>query len=323
MKQDQNKKKHFEEWAKDKSPLLKMSSSVFADGNGSIFEFLQNIITGVKMGGYDRLPPVDEWLQFYRNHRQIYKGVTNTIRQINNETAKLIDLYEQYQSVFSQLKHITKSELQEIKEELTSAEKKRGESFFREILEIIDNDFGIGKNETTELEEKEKLLALLNQQEMIFFMRVWAPCLFLYGEYSTRLFRKARQGDNDALEKLLRLDQTVIADKKIMELFHQGKIAKKKATYNLFITALGKRPKVTLTRRKYKYELAGLISAISISLGQRINTQDIKRLFDAISKDAGKGSDIDFKDEKQPEALTKAVNRARLKWKTIPKPDKK
>ncbi len=278
------------------------------------------------MGEYDCLPPADEWLKFYRNHRRIYRGVSDSFRQINDDVAKAIDFYEQYRSAVSLSRHITKDELQEMKEELTTAERKRGEAQFQEIQEIIINNFNMNNIETkkgTEEEERERLSALLNKPEVIFFARVWVPCLYLYGNYSTSLLRKARQGDDDALEKLLRLDKTVIADKKIIELFHQGKVAKKQAIHNLFIKSLNKKPKVNLTRRKFKYELAGLISAMSISLGQRLTTPEIKELFDATSKDAGKGRDIDFEDKNTPQALTKAVNRARQKWKTIPKPYRK
>lgn len=319
-------RKHFEKWSEGKSPLLKMLSFVLADGQGEIQEFLQNVKAGKKMGGYDCLPPVDEWLKFYRNHRRIYRGVTDSFRQINNDVAKAIDFYEEYLSAVRLLRHITKDELQEIMEELTTAERNRNEKRFQEIQKMIINNFNMDNVETkkgTEEEERERLSALLNKPEVIFFMRVWAPCLYLYGDYSTSLLRKARQGDDDALEKLLRLDKTVIGDKKIMELFHQGKVAKKQAIHDLFIKSLTKKPGVNLTRRKFKHELAGLISAVSISLGQRLTSTKIKELFDANSKDAGKGSDIDFKDQNKPQALTKAINRARSNWPTIPRPDKK
>lgn len=326
LRQRQNQMKHFEKWSEGKSPLLKMFSFVLADGQGEIQEFLQNVIAGKKMGGYDCLPPVDEWLKFYRNHRRIHRGVSDSFRQINDDVAKAIDFYEQYLSAVRLLRHITKDELQEMKEELTTAERNRGKKRFQEIQEIIINNCNMDNVETkkgTEEDERELLSALLNKPEVIFFVRVWAPCLYLYGDYSTNFLRKARQGDEDALEKLLRLDKSVIGDKKIIELFHQGKVAKKQAIHNLFIKSLNKKPRVNLTRRKFKYELVGLISAMSISLGQRLTTQDIKGLFDAISKDEGKSKDADFQDQNGTEALTKAVNRARLKWKTIPKPDKK
>jgi hypothetical protein len=317
---------HFEEWSEGKSPLLKMASLVLANGYEEIIEFFQSVKAGKQIGGYDRLPSADEWLKLYRNHRKINEGVTNAFRQINDTTAIAVDFLEQLQFSFSHLRHITNEELQEIMEELTTAERNEIANKYQGIQESITNDFNIGNEgppKGSNAEEKERILALFRKTEMIFFMRVWAPCLFLYGDYPARLLRRARQGDDDALEKLIRLDKTVIADKRIIELFHQGKVAKKQATHDLISKSLNKKPRVTLNRRKIKYELAGLISAMSISLGQRISVPDIKGLFDAISKDAGKGSDADFEDQNEPEALTKAVNRVRPKWKTIPQPDKK
>lgn len=319
--------KYFEKWSEGKSPLLKMACFAIATNQKDIFDFLQTVKDGKQLGGYAHLPSATEWLKLYRNHRRIHEGITNAVRQISDDAAKAVDFYEQFLSGLRNLRHITNSELQEMLEELSDAERNEIANSHEEIQEIITNDLNIG-NEVPGLEfdaaEKEKFSVLFSVPEMIFFTRVWAPCLFLYGNYPTRLLRKARQGDNDALENLLRLDQTVIADKKIIELYHQGKVAKKKATYNLFTKALSKKPKVKLTRRKIENELAGLISAVSSSLGQRLTTPDIAELFDAISKDTGKDNDTDFfKDQNQPGALTKAVNRARSKWQTIPQPDKK
>lgn len=325
-KSNQSKMKYFEKWSEDKSPILKLASFVFASSLDLFIEFFRDIKSWKIVGRDFSLPPAYEWLKFYRSHRRIHKGVTNALRQINDDTAKAIDYFEKFLSAIRNLKYITNSELQEMKEELTTAERNKAANQFREIQEIIENDFNIGNvdiKEETKAKEKERLLNLFHKPEMIFFTMVWAPCLLLYGDYAPCLLRKARQGDDNALEKLLRLDETVIADKKIIDLFHQGKVAKKQATHNLFIKSLSKKPKVKLTSRKIKLDFAGLISAISISLGQRLTTPDIKELFDAISKDEGKGSDTDFQDQNQPEALTKAINRARSRWPTIPQPDKK
>ena len=57
-------------------------------------------------------------------------------------------------------------------------------------------------------------------------------------------------------------------------------------------------------------------------INQKITAPDIERLFDAIAKDEGKDSDADFQDQNEPEALTKAVNRARSMWHILLKPDK-
>jgi tetratricopeptide (TPR) repeat protein len=317
---------YFEKWSQGKDPILKMISFVFASRTDLFIEFFQDVKSWEQVGRDFSLPPANEWLKFYRSHRRIYKGVMNAFRQINDDTAKAIDYFEKLLSATRNLKYITNSEFQEIKEELTTAERNKAVNQFQEIQEIIENDFNIGNvemKEETKAKEIERLLTLFHKPEMIFFTMVWAPCLLLYGDYAPRLLRKARHGDDDALEKLLRLDETVIADKKIIDLFHQGKVAKKQATYNLFIKSLSKKPKGKLTSRKIKLDFAGLISAISISLGQRLTTPDIKGLFDAISKDEGKGSDTDFQDQNQPEALRKAVNRARSRWPTIPQPDKK
>ncbi|MEX2389815.1 MAG: hypothetical protein WD534_18200 [Phycisphaeraceae bacterium] len=48
--------------------------------------------------------------------------------------------------------------------------------------------------------------------EVQFFVLALLPALLEYGESPTRLYAKARRGDRVALDKLLRLDKTVLGD---------------------------------------------------------------------------------------------------------------
>ena len=320
--------KHFEEWAKDKSHLVKTASLVFAISSENFLEFLELIKTGKRIEGYIDLPTVKEWLGLYRNHRQVYHGVTNIFRQLNDETAKLVDFYEDTFSGSNMLKHFTSSEWNNIVSDLTQEDNQElldtTNTRFKELDDFIVNDAMKDEEEFEELskDEKRRIHKLVRKPEMTFFIRVWAPCFLLYGEYPLSLLRKARRGDDDGLEKLLRLDKSVIDDPKIMAIFHKEAVSKKRGKITLITKALQNTPKAKLDIQKIKYLFAGLISNISIALGQKLTALEIHALFDAIACD--KGSETNDPDLiVSPETFEKAIQRARTFWQTIPLPDKK
>ncbi len=314
--------------AKDKSPLIKNASLLVATSSEPFLEFLKTIKAGNQIEETVKLPPIQDWLNLYRNHRKVYHGVTGFFRQLNDDTATVMNLYEELLSGLNILRQVTPSELNNMLSELTTEDQK--ELFdsvkirLEEFNDLLLNDSINNGNEIKKLSkaEKRKLKKSHSRPEMIFFVRVWVPCFLLYGEYPPYLLRKARRGDDDALEKLLRLDKSLIYDKKIQAIFHLETVAKKRARMTLITKALQNTPKAKLDIQKIKYLFAGFLSLISIGIGQRLAAAEIHRLFDAVARDMDKGyADSDL--IVSPETFEKAIQRARTFWQTIPLPDKK
>lgn len=322
---DIEKMVNFEKWAEGKSLLIKTAALQFALIPKDFLEFIEDMKAGKKIEVYTNLPPVKEWLNLYRNRRKVYHDVVNTLKQVVNNLSDIIDFYELLMSSFESLRHITQSELQEMIDELTLEERNKiveqVKEKFKEIHDLIIED----DEEPEELsdEEKTRIRKLLRRPEITFYIRVWIPCFLLYGDYPPYLLRKARQGDEDALEKLLRLDKSVLGDPKIMEIFHQAAVATAQGKMTLITKALQKTPKATFNIKNIKYLFGGLLSIISIAMGQRLTAAEIHRLFDAVTQDTiGELVDPDFIDF--PEAFEKGIQRARDFWKIpIPLPDKK
>ena len=243
----------------------------------------------------------------------------------NDESmARLIDFYEH---ILHGHKKLRKTALKDFKKEikkLSYEEKQKSikniQEVFQEhqklIIKEVINEECEEKNDLDE-ESKQKIRELVSQPAILCFLRVWAPCFMLYGTYPPYLLRKARRGDEEALEKLIRLDKSVIYDPKIREIIHQASVEKRKGKIDIITKALRASPKVKLDIRKVKYTLAGLISIISMSMGQKVTAAEINRLFDAIYQDTGKGHiDPDFIEE--PRLIAQAINRSRTFWKIIP-----
>jgi hypothetical protein len=214
--------KHFEKWAKDKSFLLKIASLVIVGIEEEILGFMQGVKAEKRIEGYIPLPDADEWLNLYRKHRKIHEGVADALRQVDDVAAKTVDFYEQLLSGFHHLRQFKNQEVKKMMEELKPNEKKKISDYlqnkFQELQNYITENIVLEDEtlkEEYDEEEKKRIRLLFHNPEMLFFIRVWAPCLFLYGDYPIRLLRKARQGDEDALDKLLRLDRTVIYDSRV------------------------------------------------------------------------------------------------------------
>jgi hypothetical protein len=169
-----------------------------------------------------------------------------------------------------------------------------------------------------------KLKEALNEPEVNFYLRVWIPCWFLYRDYPPRLIRRARLGDVKTMDKLLRLDASVINDLRIGENIHQARGKGKGATFERLIEATLKGPKGKITVKKVKYNIAGLISAISEAMGERLSEGKISGLFHAVSCDLGKeDGDPDIPDRDNSYAFAKAIQRERAFWMPTLRPDKK
>lgn len=328
----QPKRKYFDEWAKDKSQFLATASLAIAVSAEDTLEFLQIFKSGKLIENILYLPPINQWIKLYRNHRQLYKGLSSALRKLDSDMSEAVDFYEFLIQCFNESKKLTPEEKKAALEKLSPDEFKELVSSVQEsfceletwAMEFFKNDdVATETSLADEKEEKKKVRKFLNTPEVIFYLRVWIPCFLIYGIYPSNLLRKARQGNEDAIEKLLRLDKSIIDDPKIKEIFHQASVAKKRSKFNLMIDAIQKAPKVKIEIQTIKYTLAGLISVASIALGQKLTAIEINRLFDAIAHDSGKGI-IDEDIAASPETFEKAVQRYRTFWQVIPsKADKK
>jgi hypothetical protein len=157
--------------------------------------------------------------------------------------------------------------------------------------------------------------------EVMFSLTVIFPCWLIYRQHPVMMLRKARQGHIDDIESLLRLDPSALFERKISAQFQKARFTKNQYNYRRILKALGAAPKAKITLSKMKMNIAGLISALSERLGQRLKEPEIRSLFDAISKDTGAG-DIDTDIPDSAEAFSQAIFRERKFWLPV-LPDKK
>lgn len=323
MDKDIRKMKHFRKWAEDKNPFLAITALIVAGFSQDCFEMFEYVKKGKRIEGEIPLPSLKTWLKLYNNPKKIGKVLLDALRTGNDNNAMGADIFEKLISGAKQLQKVTIEQFKAEWEKIPSDEREKiydeGYKTLEGYKEYFIADF---TNENHEETSKE-FLKYLTKPEIIFFIRVLAPCFNLYGIYPVDLLRKARQGEDDALEKLIRLDKSAIFDPKISEIIHQAQAMKIQERMSMIKKAFNSSPSKKTDIKKIKCNLGGLISYFSKAMGQQIAAADINRLYDALARDMG----IDEVDpdlgEMSPEVFEKAIQRARKMWHVIIAPDKK
>ncbi len=158
-----------------------------------------------------------------------------------------------------------------------------------------------------------------HETELAFLFLVAFPCWLLYKEWPSKLHCKARQGDTNAIHKLLRLDPFLLHDPAIGREVQKVRIHGRQSLFENLLNAPLKPIKLKLTSRTIKDMLAGLISQLAEAIKQPLTSTDIRDLFDAIAQDADK-RDIDTTLPESQEAYSKVIQRNRPDWKQLLQP---
>jgi hypothetical protein len=153
-----------------------------------------------------------------------------------------------------------------------------------------------------------------------YFLLVALPCWLLYRQGPTQLYRKARLGNYDALEKLLRLDPLLIHDPTIGKQVQSFRFDRRRNDYEKLLASVQAGPEHPITSRMVKYATAGVLSALGLLLNQHLSGPELRALFDAVAEDAyGQQRDQDLAEN--PEAFYQAIQRDRAFWMQMLDPD--
>lgn len=316
--------KQLNEWAKGKPQGLVIMAQQFAVAAEPCFEFLKKIKLGDRIEAFSSLPKAKEWVRLYRNHRRMERSLIECLRGFGKNVgvwAEVIELiFLRRKTLRNVLENIKKQfEIMRPFERRRFISKGQKEASRVYSLHLADIESDINRNVDEKLNRR--LKEALSEPEIKFFFKVWVPCWFLYGDYPPRLLRRARLGHLKPMEKIVRLDPSVVNDPKIAEYLHQARAKGKKKTLSVLTDALLKGPKAKITLRKVKCSIAGAISCASILMRHRLTEPEIRGLFNAVAHDMNK-EDRD-QDLPSPEAFEKAIRRERAFWMPTLAPDKK
>lgn len=156
-------------------------------------------------------------------------------------------------------------------------------------------------------------------EELLFVLRLWGACWVIYGEAFTVLLRKARQGDLDAIQKLLIVDKNAIFEPGIARIWSKCNDKPDSEEFQTITKALKTIPKIAnYDATKAKYDVAGMIARVFAPCKKPIPASEIGALFNALAKDLSDKSkpchiDADL-DNHKSDAFRKRVVRAKSHW---------
>lgn len=141
---------------------------------------------------------------------------------------------------------------------LSDMNKKIYQSNVRDFYKQLKNENDKLINENYNSTSSEQALRIISNPELLFFIRVIFPCLILYGEFPISLLNKARIGDEEALENIVRTDKSVVFDPIIAKYLHKLSF-NKPFHFQQLIKKLTK-DQQTLSKSQIKLRLRGLLS---------------------------------------------------------------
>ncbi len=279
--------------------------------SGDVFELIEMGREEKLKGCETIVPDVDEWLSLYREHRRVQRIFYNQTLPVVCGCREVGQIFNEWERGLKEIRGMSGEELKREVEVLTDEDWQDME----EIVEELQEGMEALPDLEPEVPEGFRLEDMFTA-EVLFFLWVWLPCWYETGEAPVFVYRKARQGDMDALDALLRIDKAVMRDRLIAQHIHEAQLENPART-TFFQKAMQGDPRKQLTKKKVKCTAAGLISNVSEAMGQRLLEPEIRDLFDAIAQDEGKGR-IDTDLPESPEAFSKAIQRERKFWNILP-----
>lgn len=307
-----------ERWAKDKHPFIAIIAPQMAAFTRDLPEIFRNIKKHQLFDEKAKIPKLAAWSALYRNHRLYCEPYLQMLHDSSELVQHVVSFGETFQGQITQMGDsktlaLTPDDVIDVRH------------FIQEFKSLsfadLESDF---KDRRLDCQTSETVQKFFGQYDMEFkfVFLVYFPCFFLYQTTPSRLYRKARNGDKVAMDKLLRLDPFMLHDPSIGQQLQKIRIFGRQSTYQNLIEAPLKPIKANLTKNKIKTSMATLISMIAEACGQPLTSADIRVLFDAVARDADK-HDEDTAIPRSSDTLGKAIQRKRSDWQKLLKPDSK
>ena len=282
-------------------------------------------------------PLRDDWLKMYRDHKRVFRVLAEVspIWEGQGDEAEHVVLD------IRALSRYAKSSPDELKAELGGLLRetghKRVRAFWRLSVREARKDYlshlGRMMVRASRSEPDDGWLdeTIVKHPELVFFLRVMFPCLLQYCMLPCDLLRQARQGDKQAIENLLRLDDAAASDPRIQHWIDgvPGRVRRARVDQVRDWTQRG--PVGRADAWHFKLMAGGLVSAVShkacfMLKGRELkprplNAPQIMQLFDAWYRDKSGRREAVMSDPAfarvTPHAWSSGVRRYRKQWERV------
>jgi hypothetical protein len=299
------------EWTKNKRGLSLALALLNVFTSEALSEILKDPNAYYRKWGLTDVPPTDVWLSHYTSDDIIILWLFDLFEVghkdhvINSMAIGLLAFLKGHLQTLRERPDkmepvITKEQLLNFADWLENADLKNVDlvSFVKKINKISKDKTEFDKGSRT-----------------LFVFRVLLPCFYYFRETPHNLFKKAINGDFEALCNLLRIDKAILKDEKIFKLYQQVNFNPESTKYNGLIRAIGSPIKID-SEKQVKGIIAAIISEFSKSLGPKLTAPEILDLFDFVEEVKDKDSTQD-EDIKTLDSLKKQIQRKTPKYKKL------
>ncbi len=323
-----------EEWGSDKPPMLAMFAQYVAVSSDLCYEMcLRSRKGGKHKGNVYQISPRD-WAYLSMRRRGtmaalagMYDGGEEdgySLADIIECRAEVLQMQDHRGVLYELLKGMSRSEFVNW---LNAGIAERREAYQRHLIDLRRLVAG-------GIPHLSQVRRLLESREVLFFVRVIFPCWLEYGTPFLRLLRNARQGNLDALEKLLRLDKMAMEDGRVREHYFSAVESGNAARRKRLNLALDNGPCHRFSKQKIKVSLGALVLKLFQSSYEyhkqiqellrkggivlrgkpyRLKAPEVRKLFDAAAKDLKK-EEVDSDLSGGPHTFYMALRRAGDFW---------
>jgi len=317
----------------------------------SMAEMMWEVSKRVRSGELDQRlparPPADAWLRLYRQHRHVFRAVVDIMPDWDLSGAEADEVISSGRAVGlmardnpAKLKRLTGYYMRRVSKKRVRAAirlairraHKDYRAHLQEMMDIANGEPDPYVNQVDDL--------LTSSHEFHFFLRVVIVCIIEFNRLPIDLLRVARQGDEAAIEKLLRLDDQMLHEPAIERWINGCDGAMRIERRRLAMAWIDKGPTGQNHPRHFKQCVGGLISALSkrasllittekgkvIVKPQPLNAPQIEKLFHAWYRDRHQRRQPNMKDPDvlgrngralTPDAWSRRIREYRKLWDRI------
>jgi hypothetical protein len=311
--------KYLHAWAHGRRIISVITPQLIAVCAPECLGLLQMLREGSVVRAVKKIPPLDQWLPLYRNPHQVERVMFHTFRPSGDPQhphavstwfhGRLRAGVAGGMQVEDAIIHVGTLTPRERLAAKTGIEQMLRYMYWEHYRDLAAHFQGY------EIEDGVDLDAAFATREVLFYILVWLPCALEYGERAGDLYAKSIQGDRMALDKLLRIDKSLLWDPQVAKTARKLGMERREYDTAIIAEAFQRAPARKLDARSINVLLAGLISRITQDIGCKLDPMEIRDLFDAVAKDrSGDPTAIETELPESPEALKQAIFRAKPFW---------
>jgi len=306
---------------KDKPRPLGLLSVFLALVRDSIYRTSADMYTGKVLPGFTAAE-FEQWTRLYSKPKQVLRGSLGYVEfsgfedfQYNESIASFFAAINAYVAT----KDTTSFDRMKVPDVPPEEFQSALYSHLFEKLEALAFEYAKHMWDGTDTDRPTSMDAPI---EVAFLFRIWMECWLVHFEPFMPLFRRARNGDAEALEKLVLLDRNVLQVPRIGRVWARMSEDSESPDFERIRRAMAKQPRlVKYDVYEAKANTAGLIAKMSEAFGSPLSPSQIGQLFDALARDLappGKRVHSDPDINRKSDQWRKAVRRNKEKWSESP-----